>query len=186
LPSPIVHSTAGYVVYRFSKGNMPEVWQKRVGPVSLFLLLTLVFSNLPDLDAVPGFILGDFGKFHNNGTHSLIVALLVALIFGFALSRKRRGEFISWFLLILISYGTHILLDFFTWGGRGVMLFWPFSTERFQSGLALFYGVRWADGLLSINHLWTLGTEVVFVLILLLFTYLAEHRTLRVTKQENV
>ena len=185
MPSPIVHSAAGYAIYRFSKRNLPEVWKKRAGPVSFLLILTLIFSMMPDLDAIAGLITGDFGKYHNNGTHSLIVGLLVAVTIALALSRKRRVEFLPWFLIVFFSYGSHILLDFFTWGGRGVMLFWPLSSERYQSGVSLFYGVRWGDGLFSINHLWTLATEVTFVLLLLLGVYLAEIRTCRVSDREN-
>jgi membrane-bound metal-dependent hydrolase YbcI (DUF457 family) len=164
---------------------MPEVWKKRVGPVSLLLIITFVFSTLPDLDAVAGLLTGDFGKYHNNGTHSLVVCLLVAITFGLAFSWKRRSEYLPWFLIIFASYASHILLDFFTWGGRGVMLFWPVSAERYQSDVALFYGVRWGDGLFSINHLWTLATEAIFILFLWLILRLAETRTYRVTKQEN-
>jgi membrane-bound metal-dependent hydrolase YbcI (DUF457 family) len=128
---------------------------------------------------------GEFGKYHNNGTHSLVVGLVVAVSFGLAFSWKRRGEFLAWFLIIFTSYGTHILLDYFTWGSRGVMLFWPFSLERYHSPLALFYGMRWADGIVSISHLWTILTETVFVLVLLLVVYLAEHRIYRVGRREN-
>jgi inner membrane protein len=160
--------------------------KKRVGPFSFLLIFTLFFSLAPDLDAIPGTFSGEFGKYHNNGTHSLIACLLVAVIFALALSWRRRAEFMSWFLLVFISYGGHVLLDFLTFGGRGVMLFWPFSLQRYQSSIGLFYGVRWKDGLFSTRHLWTLVTEIIFILVLWLVVYLAESKFYRVTDREKV
>lgn len=185
MPSPLVHSAAGYVVYRYSKANAAGVWKKRIGPFSFLLVVTLVFSVLPDLDAIPGLLSSDFAKYHNNGTHSLVVGLLIASLFSLAISWKRREEFTFWFLVVGSSYGTHILLDFFTWGGRGVMLLWPFSLERYHSSLVLFYGVRWGDGLLSINHIWTLLTEGLFILLFLILAYFSENRSKPVSTRET-
>ena len=56
-------------------------------------------------------------------------------------------------------------MDFFTIG-RGVMVFWPLSLERFASPVPLFYGLHWSDGYLSERHLITLVTELGFLFLL--------------------
>jgi inner membrane protein len=124
---------------------------------------------LPDLDFLVGVLFRDPGSFHNNGTHSLVVGLAFSLVLGAVLAWTLRQKFGRWFLITLACYGMHVIMDFFTYGGRGVMLLWPISAARFQSPVLLFYGVRWSDGLFTFQHVITLGTELVFILIVLLF-----------------
>jgi inner membrane protein len=140
------------------------------------LILALAASLLPDLDAIPGVLSGDFSRFHNNETHSLVTGLFVSLVFASILATKLRIGFAVPFFVVLLSYEMHVILDFFT-RGRGVMLLWPFSSERFSSPVTLFAGVRWSEGLFSIHHLWTLANELVFVLIITLLLYLWDKRT---------
>jgi hypothetical protein len=51
---------------------------------------------------------------------------------------------------------------------RGVMAFWPLSSERFISPVLLFYGLHWSEGIFSGKDLWTIVNETNFVLITLL------------------
>jgi inner membrane protein len=122
---------------------------------------------LPDIDGVFGILAGDFGRFHNNGTHSLVLGFAIAFLVAGAIWIKQRSGFISWFTITFLSYGSHVLLDFFTYGGRGVMLLWPFTSQRFESSVKLFYGVRWSEGFLAVEHLVTLTTELLFVLLVI-------------------
>jgi hypothetical protein len=69
--------------------------------------------------------------------------------------------------LILVAYDLHVLMDFFTYDSRGVMLLWPFSALRFESTVSLFYGVRWSKGLWAVEHLITLFSELTFALVIL-------------------
>jgi inner membrane protein len=147
---------------------------RQAGVFPLALVLAVVVSMLPDLDAVLGAITGDLARYHNNGTHSLIVGLGVALVAAGLLAWPKRSDFLAWFWMIFISYGMHTLLDFFTHGGRGVMLFWPLSSQRFDSPFKLFYGVRWSEGWLSIHHMWTILSEAGFVFLVFLIMWLVE------------
>lgn len=77
-----------------------------------------------------------------------------------------------WFWIAWFSYSIHLILDLFS-GERGLMLLWPFTLDRFAAPFKLFYGVQWGLGWFSIWHLWTIITEVMFVvLILALGTFL--------------
>jgi hypothetical protein len=51
---------------------------------------------------------------------------------------------------------------------RGVMLFWPLTQNRFASPMKIFYGLQWGLGWFSIWHLWTIFTELLLVLVVVL------------------
>jgi inner membrane protein len=155
----------GYLIYRVARRGRLEPRRLYLRSLPALLVVSVTASLLPDIDAAVGFTSGDFGRYHNNGTHSLVSGLLVALSGALFLAWKDRTQFLNWFWVIFFSYGSHVILDFFT-QGRGVMLFWPFTSERFGSPVKLFLGVRWSEGWISIEHFWTLVTELIFVLII--------------------
>lgn len=152
----------GYVIYRFFKNRVPENLNKREASLPLVLILAVGFSLLPDFDSVAGVLVGNFGRFHNNITHSLVVGVLVALTFAIITRTIVKSGFWIWFGIFTLGYSLHILTDFLTFGERGIMLFWPLSHERFVSPVKLFYGVRWSADLLSPVHLNTLLNEFAF------------------------
>jgi inner membrane protein len=161
MPSPIAHLAAGYAVYRLGRQYEPEPGLKAVGPLPGLLVVTAVFSLLPDLDSVVGFLMRDFGRFHNNASHSLFAGLCLALAFAGLMWWQRR-QFAYWFAVAFVSYGMHLLMDMATIS-RGIMLFWPMTDARYLSPVTLFYGLHWSDGWITIRHLWTLLTELVFI-----------------------
>lgn len=175
MPSPLAHTTAGYAVYRLLRRRRSD-WEPQVWRLPLILLVTLVFSILPDFDTVAGILAGDIGRYHNQGTHSLVVGLLVALFFAVLLARGRMHAFKAWFPPLLLSYELHVLMDVVTLGERGVMLLWPLSSARFDVPFTLFYGVRWSEGIFAWQHLVTLATEAVFALLVIGGLYLLERR----------
>ncbi len=66
-------------------------------------------------------------------------------------------------------------MDAFTIG-RGVMILWPFSIDRYASPVSLFYGVHWSDGWVSVRHLWTMVTELALLAAAGLFIHLGAYR----------
>lgn len=176
MPSPIAHLTAGYIVYRIARGYaappdaaMAGAETGQVTPNARDLLLTsAAFSLLPDVDSLAGLLLGNFGRYHNNVTHSLLVGAGLALGFGGVMSWRRHG-FWLWFLAAAGCYSTHVLMDAATMG-RGVMALWPLSSRRYALPLTLFYGLHWSEGWLSVRHLWTVATELVFTALTMLFS----------------
>jgi membrane-bound metal-dependent hydrolase YbcI (DUF457 family) len=154
---------AGYVISKFATWNSPregKAWKRQLSPV---LIIAVLASLLPDIDAIAGLLAKDLGRYHNNGTHSLVVGLGVALLAGLIALFLDRRRYLNWFFIVLAGYELHVLMDFFTYDSRGVMFFWPLSSERFASDLILFYGVRWSYGWFAVEHLVTLATELVFV-----------------------
>jgi inner membrane protein len=127
---------------------------------------------LPDIDAVLGIVSGDFRRFHNNATHSLFAGLLAAAVFGLWMRRRGSPNARLWFVLAWVSYALHVLMDSATLG-RGVMALWPLSSNRYNFPVQLFYGVQWGKGLISIEHLVTLATELLFTALVALLLYFA-------------
>lgn len=76
--------------------------------------------------------------------------------------RLTRSSFAFWYLSLFVSYASHVILDFFTYSERGMMLLWPIDSARYESDVTLFYGVRWSEGLISYHHLVTLISEMAF------------------------
>ena len=104
--------------------------------------------------------------YHNNISHSLFVGIPIALLVAGIFQRAYRSSFWLWFVICLLSYDLHILMDALT-AERGVILFWPLSESRYASPIKLFYGLQWGLGWFSFWHLWTIFTESIFVGIVL-------------------
>jgi inner membrane protein len=166
MPSPIAHLAAGYVIYRLTSNYEPPSSLQLLEGVPTLLLLAGGVSLLPDVDSLAGVLLGDFGRYHNNASHSLLVGAGIALVFA-TFMKWRTDSFGFWFLFAFLCYNLHVLMDAATWS-RGVMALWPISAQRFLSPVTLFYGLHWSDGFVSSSHLWTLVTELVFAVVVML------------------
>ena len=165
MPSPIAHMATGYVLFEYARPRMPSADSSRLRQ-GILLMSALGLSLLPDADSLAGILAKDFGRYHNNLTHSfamgIVASLLVAAI-AYVMDRKRV---VAWTLLGLACYELHVLMDYFT-VGRGVMIFWPLSPDRWEPPFKLFFGLHWSDGWFSHKHLWTLLNELVFGAILI-------------------
>lgn len=175
MPSPIAHLSVGYAIYRHYQNRLPKenipVWKI---PVQMIVVAGL--SMLPDLDVVPAILFRDMQRYHNNFSHSLLFAVPVALVIAGIFRRIYRSNFWLWFVICLISYDLHVFMDALT-AERGVMMFWPLTDARIASPVKLFYGLQWGLGWFSIWHFWTIFTEGLFGLIVILaMNYLDKRR----------
>jgi inner membrane protein len=70
---------------------------------------------------------------HRGGTHSLLVALLITLICGWALTALGGDVLVVTIgtSAIALGYGLHLALDWLT--PSGVPLYWPCSSRRYRS-----------------------------------------------------
>lgn len=125
---PVLHSLAGYGVYRVGAGD-------RSSSSKLFLLYSILLANLPDFDFLPGVIIGDASFFHRTFSHSFTACILAALAGGLLWYFFARMSFFRAAILSFVSYSSHLLLDLTSIGPKGLQLMWPFSTT-------LYYGPR--------------------------------------------
>ncbi|WP_339893171.1 metal-dependent hydrolase [uncultured Algibacter sp.] len=96
-----------------------------------WLLLAAIFSAiLPDFDVI-AFKLGIAYQHplgHRGFTHSILFALLWALVLMFTMGKKNK---LIWFSVIFLSTLSHGIFDAMTSGGLGVGFFIPFNNDRF-------------------------------------------------------
>ena len=116
------------------------LWQARWG-----LLACAIIANAPDLDFIPGLLMGAFNAFHHGPSHSLFWALLVAMGVG-ALVQAFRPE--TWMVtagVVFALIAGHVGAD---WSCQdlaapyGVMLFWPFDLTYYLSPAPVFLAME--------------------------------------------
>jgi inner membrane protein len=140
--SPVGHSLFGAIVALLL--GRPERAKASHHPLVVWLPYAAL-ANLPDIDFLVGYaVYGDPRRLHSGFTHSLLFCLVVSGLA--ALLRLRHAPGRS-FLVAFALLGSHLLLDMasghlFRGPGYGVMLFFPFSTERIRSPIALFWGPK--------------------------------------------
>ncbi len=187
MATPIGHTLAGLAVYGFLS--------PRKTPVQISLiLLCVVVANSPDLDFLPGIVMGRPALYHQGITHSLGFALLVSFVATVIYRAiNRRWSFLFVFSLCFISYLSHLLLDFFSPDVErppfGIPIFWPLSGEYFVSPLSIFLGVRhaastyastveWIRGIVDLHNLLAIGLEVMLILPFILIGRLCRKRAM--------
>jgi len=132
---PIAHATAGYLVYEAVR---PSGAGQRLG----LLAAAVVLANAPDLDFVPGLLLGRPETFHRGVTHTLGAAVVVAAL-AFLLARlvsavpgvARRAAMVAG-----AAWASHLVLDYFTadaFPPSGARFLWPLSDAYWISPVPL-------------------------------------------------
>ncbi len=152
MATPYGHTLAGLSLF--------NLWYPRAGFSQkkgvLVYGLAALGASLPDLDFIPGLILGQGGRFHHGYSHSLGLAIGVSLMAGGLIKWIRPGlTFIktSGFVCCLIL--SHLFLDYFTEAPKGFPLFWPFTENNFLSAIPILPRVErnwgnpdlWSQGL---------------------------------------
>ena len=179
MPSPVAHLSVGVVLWCALRRRLTCLSARWRGGEFLLLGLFLFFSMMPDLDSVVGLLAGDFGRYHNQATHSLLFGAAVTLLLAALAARLVPAvPFRVWTLVMTLPYLAHVAMDAFT-HGRGVKLLWPLTDRRFQAPVELFGGVRWSRGWWDARHLVTLGEEIAFATLLFVVTGLVMRRHAR-------
>jgi len=106
MPSPIGHTLAGLCGFLLTQRYV--IPQKQVW----LLVGCVLLSLLPDFDVLPGLLFGDPRLFHHQGTHSVTVAVMVALFIG-CLAAWCRLRGLWWGAWGGSLYLGHVILDIF-------------------------------------------------------------------------
>lgn len=185
MPSPIGHSLIGLAIgsAALMQPCRPGELARKLYGLRWTLLLCMVLANLPDLDYVPGLLIGDMNRFHHHYTHTLGFALL-AVAGVWLVGRGGRphlgGRYLLLALVLLLS---HLAADIMTRDGSepyGIMALWPIADTRVLSPVSLFpafkkdyflqlfdprnlrpvlFEILWCGGLLAAVWWWKVHTS---------------------------
>ena len=138
MPSPVGHSIIGLTVFQALKPRAQR-WTAAV------VCLVLAASVLPDLDFLPGFVVGAPNRYHHGISHSLGFAVSLFLA-GYAVERGvfRRPKAV-YSLWLWLFYSVHVLADYFAYDTSlpyGEPLFWPLTGRYFISPVPIFSDIR--------------------------------------------
>ncbi len=138
MPSTIGHSIAGYVIYRaVSEGSLRLEWRR--------FFLYCICSNLPDLDFIPGFLLGAPNKFHHGVSHSLGFAFGFGFCMSFILLFVKNQSILRSFVIFFGLYFSHVLLDLLSYDSSppyGVPVLWPITDNYYISPISVFSDIQ--------------------------------------------
>lgn len=129
----LAHATAGYLAYEFLRPPGAHRPLMLAGAVAL--------ANVPDLDFVPGLLLGDPSAFHRGVTHTLAGVLIATTIAAAIIPRLQslraaplpRG---GWTTFVFVALASHLLVDVVsvdTTPPCGAAILWPFSDHLFYA-----------------------------------------------------
>jgi membrane-bound metal-dependent hydrolase YbcI (DUF457 family) len=169
MATPLGHALAGYAIYSFARGAQRHD--------DLRLMIACVFMAIaPDLDLLPGLLMGTPAQYHQGITHTLGLAL--PLSFGVAAISGIRGRsFLMVFSCCVLAYLSHLVLDLLNPDTRppyGIQLFWPISGEYFISPVPILLGVRhatspatsiqaWVQRMLHVHNLAAIAWEALLI-----------------------
>ena len=163
MPSPLAHG---------SMVLLARAWAARSEELDLalckhprfFVAATIGLLCAPDLDFALRLLIDHPLLAHGGATHSLVAGVGFALVF-VGTCRWIIGKSLS--LAPMLAVGlccswSHSLMDSATWGGKGIMILWPFTTDRFLT-LPVFFGVHHSEPTAWKLHLVTIVSEFLFV-----------------------
>jgi inner membrane protein len=178
MATPVGHSLAGYAIYRFlvSAKDRPAA----------FPLLAVAAANAPDLDFVPGILVGAPAMYHQEMSHSFAFAILAGGLGAVILRVVADTGARIGFALGFFGYSSHLIIDLFGPDNIrppfGIPLFWPLTERTFLSPVPLFLGVHhagrassstseWMHGILTFHNVAAVGLEIVLILPFVLLTW---------------
>jgi hypothetical protein len=150
-------------------------------------------ANAPDLDFLPGLVLGQPALYHQGISHSVGSALAAAMVIAAGFAYLKRESFRPFFGLCFVAFLSHLVMDFFGPDNRlpyGVPFFWPLSEMYFLSPMPFLLGTHhagddpaapseWLVGLFNPHNFKALAVEAVwFAPIVLLIRKLKANGTL--------
>lgn len=123
----LAHTAAGYLAYEIVRPA------ERHRPGLLFTAVAL--ATAPDLDFVPGLLLGHPGAYHRGVTHTLgavvLAACVAAVLARYVLHRRRWRAISAW---VGAVWASHLFLDFITTDAvapHGGRFLWPLSSAYY-------------------------------------------------------
>jgi inner membrane protein len=161
MPSPVGHSLMGYIVYGATVRRGEGKWT--VSALYLFA------ANAPDLDFLPGLMVGDLSRYHHGPSHSVGFAILFGIVASLCFSRRLYTSIVASSL-----YFSHVVLDYLVQDPsppHGVPLLWPLTYEYYMAPFAFFPRFDYLAGptdpmlalIFTMHNLSTIAIEMVLL-----------------------
>ena len=179
MSSPIGHSLAGFILASCKFGTLKI---KNYKPLILYIFI----ANLPDLDFLPGILLGTPNLFHHGISHSLGMGIIFSFLLAYVLKSRKIDAFWDSFLLCFCLYSSHLLLDYISMDERppsGIPIFWPIMNKYYifprpilpsvwHSILDHASIIQFLKDAFSIHNLYVIVLEIVIMSPILFFLWL--------------
>lgn len=137
MATSIGHSLLGMALATLSgKPLKPGNWP--------WYLFAVIAANAPDLDFIPGLMVGEANRYHQLASHSLGAAFAFGVLVE-ALARLVPDAPRMPGLWATVLYASHLLLDCLTLDARapyGIPALWPFSDRHFTAPFSIFLNVQ--------------------------------------------
>lgn len=133
MSSPYGHALVGLGLFNLCYPR----WATSRKKTGLLYGLVILGACSPDLDFLPGILMGNPGRFHHGPFHSLGMAVGLSLVIGVLIAfLGKQHSFIKTTGLVFILIFSHLVLDFITEDPNppfGFPLFWPLSDSNYIS-----------------------------------------------------
>lgn len=133
MPSPVGHTLIG-----FTLANIPL--RQRLYRSIIWLVFVVFIANVPDLDFLPGWVVGDINRYHHGISHSIGAAMLFAVLCALIV-KQFDGPVRRVFYVALLVFLSHLLGDYLAvdrFEPYGAPFLWPFSSEYYLSPVQIF------------------------------------------------
>lgn len=172
MSSPIGHSLAGWVIASYRSRSLKPANVKNLKRLALYIFI----ANAPDLDFIPGALMGTPNLYHHGISHSLGAGLIFALVLALLIARKDKAMIGREFVFMFIIFGSHLVLDLLCLDGRppfGIPLFWPLSNQYFMIPILppVMHSVldhatitQFLADVFSLHNLYVVGLEILFTI----------------------
>ena len=182
MSSPVGHSLIGLALGLAAvlPRGRPREWLEAANRRKAFLLAAIVAANAPDVDYLPGILVGRLNEYHAYYTHTIgwvtLLAVGIAVVWKSKVQSPRSNVRRLWTLdlglwTLVVAAFSHLLADFFTQDGKapyGIMALWPFTDRFFIAPVQMFWRWQKADWSDIIHHashnLAAAAMDVVFLL----------------------
>ena len=157
------------------------------------MFFCLLFANAPDLDFVPGIMIGEPSHFHHRLSHSFGFEILFTFMACIILKKCSRW-FHQYRLLYLMLVGyllylSHLLVDFVTLDNSvpyGMPLFWPANNNYIDAPIYIFSNVLHSKDAFSLHNLRVALHEILVLSPPLLYLMFVMQRFVKVSRIAKV
>ncbi|MDM8541041.1 metal-dependent hydrolase [Desulfococcaceae bacterium HSG9] len=194
MSSPIGHSLSGWVIASYRSRSLKPVNIKNLQRLALYIFI----ANAPDLDFIPGALMGTPNLYHHGISHSLGTGLIFALVLALILTWKDKALFGREFVFMFVIFSSHLVLDLLSVDGRppmGIPLFWPLSNQYFMipilppvmhSVLDHATIIQFLADVFSLHNLYVVGLEILLTVpFIFMIHFIIKQRTVETDNQKG-